>query len=374
MKTIEVSEMETSLQGLNSENDEFLETVLELISQRGNMTERYFLEEVVRGYKWLGHNSGYTELNALHPSYRKGDKEHNLRNGTFPKIAYAKSEKEVVDFVKKYAQTHMVSYGLNPRPEAYKNDHKYPRSAADIEIAESKNLVFDFDFIDKNTTRHDHNQFAMFLRRVDDSYKDLGFRAPVRAFTGRGYHLLFSYPSISLEDHPDLRGKLRQFRQHFYMEHKHDLNKIGAKLDSTFDIRRMVRIYGTAKPNTDAIPSKFFGHSRIEDIALREYILGMEEHPIIGKRFEPNGSLPDWFTSLLEKDTQLKQLWEGTEKPAGTDHSRSGFDYSLVRRLIYLGHRNLDELAAILANRPNGAGHDKGQRYIWTTIGNALMR
>lgn len=366
--------MNNALQNINTEDDSFYQTVLEMINRSGKMTEKYFLEEVIKGYRWLGHDRGYTELNAFHPDYIKGDKLHNEKHQTYPKITYAKSEKEVTDFVKKYASTHMVCYGVNPRPIIFKNEYDYPRSAADVEIQESKNMVFDFDFITKKTTPQVHNQFSHFLKKTDDYFRDLGLQQPVRAFTGGGYHLLFAYPSISLDEHPDLRGKLRQFRQSFYLAHKHDLSRLEVKLDSTFDLRRVVRIYGTAKPYIDSIPSKFFGHSRIEDSALREYILNIEEHPVTGKSFKPNGSLPEWFTKLLENDDQLKHFWEGTEKPVGTDHSRSGYDYSLVRRLIYLGHRNLDELAAILANRPNGAGHEKGQKYIWTTIGNALMK
>src|ERR1044071_1844617 len=106
--------MNTALQNINTENDSFYQTVLEMINRSGKMTgNKYFLEEVIRGYRWLGHDRKYSELNALHPGFRRGDKEYNFRNGTYPKIAYAKSEKEVVDFVKKYAQTHMVCYGVN---------------------------------------------------------------------------------------------------------------------------------------------------------------------------------------------------------------------------------------------------------------------
>jgi len=83
--------------------------------------------------------------------------------------------------------------------------------------------------------------------------------------------------------------------------------------------------------------------------------------------------LPDWFTALLTNDNQIRNLWEGSGKPGNTDTSRTGFDYSLVRRLLYLGHRDIDELSTILALRPDGGvkASAKGPDYIRRTIGNA---
>ncbi len=87
--------------------------------------------------------------------------------------------------------------------------------------------------------------------------------------------------------------------------------------------------------------------------------------------------LPDWFTSLLSTDNQLRDLWIGVGKPDNTDQSRTGFDYSLIRRLLYLNHTtDLAELATILSLRPDGAVQAKGKddKYIRRTISNALIR
>src|SRR5579872_2392752 len=44
--------------------------------------------------------------------------------------------------------------------------------------------------------------------------------------------------------------------------------------DSTQDLRRMVRCYGTGKPGVGVV-SRFYGRERVEDAALRDYLLGL---------------------------------------------------------------------------------------------------
>lgn len=87
-----------------------------------------------------------------------------------------------------------------------------------------------------------------------------------------------------------------------------------------------------------------------------------------------NNDLPELFLNLLRNDKRLEDLWHGRGKANG-DASRSGYDFSVARRLMALGYRNLDDLATVLANRPEGSVR-KGQRgedYIRRTIANALL-
>ena len=90
---------------------------------------------------------------------------------------------------------------------------------------------------------------------------------------------------------------------------------------------------------------------------------------------KPGDELPDWFEGLLRQDKKLRDLRSGDGKATTTDISRSGFDYSIVRRLLWLGYRNIDDLATILALRPDGSVRQggKGAQYIMRTIGSALM-
>lgn len=72
--------------------------------------------DVIQSYKWLGHqDNGYTELLAIHPAYKQGKEnyEHNLKNKAFPKIWYAKSEKQILAFLSKYHGSHLCCYGIS---------------------------------------------------------------------------------------------------------------------------------------------------------------------------------------------------------------------------------------------------------------------
>ena len=133
----------------------------------------------------------------------------------------------------------------------------------------------------------------------------------------------------------------------------------------------------TAKPDV-GIVRRFYGGKRVEDEALRDYLLNLKvPEPQIGKLpLETRADLPGWFSELLDRDQRTRELWSGSGKPRNTDRSRSGFDYSLVRRLLWLAHKNIDELATILALRPEGAVKKSGEdgRYMRRTIGNALVR
>jgi hypothetical protein len=111
-----------------------------------------------------------------------------------------------------------------------------------------------------------------------------------------------------------------------------------------------------------------------EDERLKDYLLVMNvtEHRDSG--VVPSGELPGWFMGLLEQDSRTRELWSGGGKPAGTDTTPSGFDFSLTQRLLMLGHRDIDDLSTILALRPGGSvqGSRKGDSYIRRTIANAL--
>ena len=79
---------------------------------------------------------------------------------------------------------------------------------------------------------------------------------------------------------------------------------------------------------------------------------------------------------MLERDSVLRRLRRDEGKPPNTDTTRSGFHYSITRRLLDLGHTNVRELATILAHRPGGGvrGSRKGEDYIRRTIASALTR
>jgi hypothetical protein len=328
------------------------------------------LEEVVKTFRVLGLSGCLAEVNAVHPEYKQGDLVWNRDHHTFPVIRYVTSEEAFVRFAHQYAGTHLCLVGINPRPQAFLNERGYPRSAREAEIRSTQNLLLDFDLDDPTSARL--QAFAAFLDKTTAYCLGRGFLPPARAFTGRGYHLLFQYPRV--DDCPDMRERISVFSTEFRHEYHAELGRLGATLDNTFDLCRKTRIYGTPKPDIGII-STLYQDERREDDKIREYLLGLQLPEREGSlTLRVSDELPAWFWQLLDNDPRVRGLWDGTGKHTG-DCTRSGYDFSLSRHLLRLGHRDLDELATILTLRPNGAVKKSSTRaaYVKHTLAKALL-
>lgn len=343
------------------------------------------IDDICTSYRWLGHAPGeHTELLALHADYRPGreHREWNRAHSAYPRVAYAQSEHDVLGFVRRYHAERMVCFGLNPRPDAFRNEQGYARSAFEHEIAVSQSALFDYDIKDRRITKAQVQALERFLDFSDDYFQDLGLNVPVRGYSGRGFHQLFAYPAIQVAGCPDIALRLRCFAAGFAAAFEDELTMLNAVLDpTTYDLRRVVRIYGTAKPRV-GIVSRFSGGERIEDAALARYLreltLPKPSAMQYGDKVVLNiaDTLPASFTALLAENGRLKALWQGEGKAENADTSCSGYDFSLACHLLSAGYRNVDELATVLALRPDGCFQQsgKGEFYIRRTIANALMK
>jgi len=338
---------------------------------------KYIQQDIIKSFKWLGNSKyGYTELTAFHKDYKPG-REHyrnNFKNGRFPKIWYTKNPKKAVSFVKRYCLEHTCCYGINPRTEILKTDTGYNRSAKDSDISVVINFYFDIDFNVKEPSQEQIAELEMFLVKTEPYFGDLKLVQPVRAFTGRGYHLLFSLAPILVKEHEDIKDRLNYFRKLFQKSFEKELSELELKIDNTMDLKRVAKIYGTKKPTARRI-SRFYGDKRIEDKILQEYLLGLsiEDKKSYFTKLNIPTSLPKEFERLLEQDIEIKKLWDGVGKTEG-DMSNSGYDFSLIKKCLKKNISDINDLAAILALRPKGAIRmsGKGDYYIRLTIANAL--
>jgi hypothetical protein len=330
--------------------------------------QSYRLGDVSRGYAWLGHRRLFTEVSSLHPEYRRGDLLWNKAHDAWPRTHYVTSYAQLERLVRSDAASRLVCYGLNPRPRMLTTEDGRLRSAKEEDITASQSLVIDIDLEGPVTPARTTDLLA-FLGTADQYFRELGMNRPVRAKTGRGSHLLFAYEPISVAIVPDVRERLRQYKNDFVTAHRHDLRRLEARVDSTQDLRRMVRVYGTSKPGVGII-SRFYGGRRNPDENLREYLLGMRITPTTGPGAAKGVqvSLP----ALLLQDATFNGLWHGTGKPAGTDQSNSGYDYAIASYLARMG-KTIDEIAMILSQRPMGQKERdaKGPSYLTRTATNA---
>lgn len=262
---------------------------------------------------------------------------------------------------------------LNPVLAVLKNEKGWPRAAKESDIAVSQNMVLDADFIDKQNYAERLEALETNIQSFNEYWNDLGIKTPVRAFTGRGYHYLFPYAPISVKEHPDISQRIKKVHDQFRQEFFKVLEHLGAKADYTQDLRRVIRIYGTSKPSV-GIMSCFFGDERKEDNdGIRNYLLNLNITENYADTLDTKikQPLPQLFRSMMNRDDKLRDLWHGVNKQEG-DTSKTGYDHSLITKLLHLGFDNLGDLSTILAERPNGAvkGSGKGDQYIWHTLAN----
>lgn len=349
---------------------------------------RYNLDDMARFVAWLGHEDR-SEFSALNPNYRKG-REHavyNRENETYPKHAYPATDKAAIAFALRHHRDHLIAVGLNDRPEVYLNHHGYPRAAKGHEVLISRSLMLD---IDTDTKPANETQIAglesLLDSRAVEWFRDNQFLDPAIGLSGNGAHLLVGYEPILVRQTPDISRRLKLFAEWFQADIGDDLSSLDMKTDtSVHDIARKIKLYGTAKPGSDRV-ARWYGGDRVEDDAVRDYLLGLDlnepetVHPILKPAYGPtlirvDNHMPRMARSLLEQDPRLKDLWEGRGKTAG-DTSRSGYDFSLVRRYLVLGYRDLDGLATVLATRPDGAVRqaNRGEDYIRLTLANAIRK
>lgn len=345
---------------------------------------------VRHGWQLLGHESGWTEMFAKSQYFKPGreNTEHNREHNAFPKHRYANDENVVVAFALRYHEDHTVMYGINSRHEIHRNKHGYPRSARDDEIRTSQNLLLDYDFQSKRPTSAQRSEFVTYLTTEFRNYFfDLGFEAPIVVDSGRGANVLVCYPPIMVHDVPDIVARKRRFASEVFSDHRSVFGRLEVAQDNVQDLGRYLRVIGTAKPEV-GIASRVYGSSRVEDEALRDYLLALEipsSHPsrsacTISRRggleIRIGDGIPPPIKDNLKRNKELDALWNGEGKPRGSDMSASGYDFSLALWFLEEGEYSTNQIATALAHRPKGAIQQSGKNptsYMQHTIQNALI-
>lgn len=334
-------------------------------------------ESVLRSYRWLGHGNCWTEVYALHPKYRPGRESyhHNRRHRAFPVVWYVRDARQLLKMVRRFHGTRMVCYGINPRPGILRYQSGHLRAHRDPEIEVVKSFYFDLD-LREDAGGEELADLEFFLEQVSGKIEGWGFNAPVKAFTGNGFHLLFAIPEVKARECPDIGDRIRLFRERVFAGLEGRLAELSVQIDTTDNICRMAKVYGTAKPDRRVL-SRFCGDGkRVEDSRLRDALLEMElleGGPEDGLDLEAAKDLPASFSRLLESDRKVRLFWMGQGKVVG-DLSSSGYDYSLLKECLAKGITDVKELAAIIALRPGGSVSNgtKGEQYVRHTISKAV--
>ncbi len=336
----------------------------------------YNLRGVYDAAKYFNHGKhGYSELIALNKDFKPGREhiEENKANNSFHKIWYSYRLGAFIRFVQEYYKDHMLCVGVNPRPTALKSEQGYNRGATDADIEQVTHFYFDIDFEGKNPTDMQLADLRLALMKMEAFYQDQGFETPTLNYSGNGYHIIHKLPPVAVSDYPDIKARQHVFRGEFQSGFSGELSRLEAIIDNTLDLSRKIKLPGTKKPGHSRISSlEYVNHK--PDEALRDYLLSLDIQPKDDLPLEIRvKDMPERFAGLLKQDRFIRDFWNGTGKTKG-DTSRSGYDYSLIRRCLRLGVTDINDLYAILALRPGGSvrAAGKGEKYVRNTIANAI--
>ena len=318
---------------------------------------------------------GLYELVALHKDFRPGREnyEHNIASKAFPKVWFTKRPGAFVKFVQQYYKNHMCCVGVNPRPDALKSEKGFNRSAKDADIENVTHFYFDIDFEGKNPTDMQLADLRLALMTMEPFYQDQGFQTPTLNYSGNGYHIIHKIPPVPVAEYPDIKQRQQYFRDQFQAGFSGELSRLECIVDNTLDLSRKIKLPGTKKPGDARLSSLEYVNYK-PDEALRDYLLNLDIQPNDDVPLEMRvKEMPECFVALLKQDEFIHNLWNGEGKTSG-DTSRSGYDYSLIRRCLKQGITDLNDLYAILALRPDGSvqAAGKGEQYVRNTIANAI--
>jgi len=340
------------------------------------------LEDICTTYALLGHHRE-SEVVALHPDYkRRGRKAFTAKgDNTFPITRYIRSEFELARFCKMHHDDRMIAIGLNERPLIHRNEKGYMRAAKEEEIKICSNMLIDIDAEPSELSPSYLAKTTSLLEKLCAYYQDLGLKKPIIAFSGGGFHGMTALPRTPTDVYSDMAPRIKRFTTDLREDFRHDLSRHEMRIDTVSDLRRMVKVYGTAKVGNNQLSRLLSPGVRNEDVGMRNYLLSMTLKPSeLEKKtmhkdvvIDVQKKLPRWFEMLIADDKRIHDLWWGRGKAKG-DISASGYDHTLTRTLMGRGHKNLDDLATILAKRPLGSVQKSGkdQQYIQRTIANVL--
>ena len=209
----------------------------------------------------------------------------------------------------------------------------------------SINTVFvDVDVIRNKGVSATEEELSIARKKVDkvsNYYVSTGFKTPNVVYSGNGYHLYSSIKPIKVtdENREAISKKLKIFGNGLKSKFS-DGNKKGIRIDSTFDLARVVGIPGTLSIKEGApLLRKIHGiMKRVEDEKLSKHIETIvspyEKELSICYVPKPQDNMEGLLDYVLKVDHKFWSLYNGT---ATLYPSRSEAEMALAMKCVYYG-------------------------------------
>jgi hypothetical protein len=276
------------------------------------------------------------------------------------------TEQQVKDFVARWHGQRVVCFGVNKVRDTYRGG----RHADHNDVPVVTHLFLDFDGNQIDPTDPAKKRWkpgqgpelaAKLIPRLEAFTKKMGFAPWAYAITDKGVHAYARVPPIRVSSHPDIAQRLAYLTTTVLRKEVADLP---CKTDSVFDLSRVVKITGTAKPGAGI--SRFAAKSEPKlsaDKVLKKYLLTLKlEAPADAMANDAaltEGPSPD----ILEAVAHSRHLRELVASVASAQ-DRSKSEFALTRELYLRGFRGADQVAKYRITIPGSKAREQGYR--WT--------
>jgi len=291
-------------------------------------------------YNWLGHNlNEWTELRAFEwPSIQGRVKRKFVNN-----------EEDFISFCREWDGKRNVYVGVNPRKV---------RGGTEEDVSRVTVIPFDVDSPHPKDSPANEEELATAKKNAGEMVYWIlskGFETPLLAMSGNGFHVL-QKTNIEFNDSEEIKGKLEAYFHEAPV----------AKLDSIFDLPRIIKVPGTASikgnPTEDRPHRQSFivdeGSNKVDE-KLAEYVKNLEDYQIVIDEKPIITEVDAEKHTTTKKIERLRPCFKKFAKEGGRLSDIRGEDHLLRLALVQEAHSKGFNRTEIIGLFSNAADFDR---------------
>jgi len=301
-------------------------------------------------YKFLNHK-GLTEIRAIHPI-------EGLKGQHF-----VDDLQDFLEVCQRFSGKCNVYAGVNERKT---------QSGKSEDVTKLSVIPIDVDPIRPKGASSTEEQLKLAQRKMEKikAWLKENFNCkPFITMSGNGYHIYIKIPPITIDEfnREVVTAKLKAFIN----EVQKKFNDKKVRIDSTYDLPRVMKVPGTMSVKGDIWRLCKIIEANDEPCKeVREYLAKIRIEEPQGGEFYLGAKKEEDFEAILKKDPKLKDLFEGKWEQYGFP-SRSEAEQSLLTKLVFYGFSE-DAIRAIMNRAKIGKWREKGEAYKRMSIRKAI--
>lgn len=306
---------------------------------------RFDVEHAKKFFRFLNHEK-FTELRLIDPT-------DGLKRQFF-----LDNLEDFLRICEKFSGKYNVYVGVNER----KSKGGKAENVGKLSI-----IPLDIDPIRPKGTASTKEELEFAHKKMEEIRNWLKEKFECEAFivmSGNGYHLHIKIPGIILDEFN--RDSIQAKVKAFIHEIQRKFNNEKVRIDSTFDLPRVMKVPGTLSVKGNNTPERPWRMCTIVEAndkpcrKIREYLVQIKTEGT-KEEFKFGTKTMNDFTALLKKDQKFKDVFEGKWRKHGFP-TRSEAEQSILTKLVFYGFSG-DTIHAIMSQSKIGKWQEKTGAY-----------